>query len=61
MSEMDAKGTDKVYTPGIHTDVKYAPMLQNGTPRIAPRPFEEKIKKAAWPEIKQIYGQPYLK
>lgn len=52
---------EKQYTPGIHTDVKYAPMLENGTAKIAPRPFQDEIKQQAWPEVKQIFGQPYLK
>ena len=52
---------EKRYTPGIHTDVKYAPMLQDGTKKIAPRPFVDPIKQAAWPEVKQIFEQPYLK
>ena len=54
-------GTDKVFTPGIRTDVTYAPMLQDGTKKMAARPFEDKIKQEAWPEVQQIYGQPYLK
>ena len=53
--------TDKVFTPGIRTDVTYAPMLQDGTKKMAARPFEDKIKQEAWPEVQQIYGQPYLK
>lgn len=53
-------GAGKVYTPGIHTDVKYAPMLQDGTPKMAARPFAEEIKQEAWPEVKAIYEQPYF-
>lgn len=53
-------GSDKVFTPGIRTDVIYAPMLQDGTIKMAARPFEDKVKQEAWPEVKQIYGQPYL-
>lgn len=52
--------SDKVYTPGIHTDVSYAPLLQNGTGKMAARPFEEPIKKDAWPEVKAIFEQPYF-
>lgn len=37
----------------------YAPMLENGTPRMEPRPFVEKIKEKALPEIKKIYEEPY--
>ena len=54
-------GADKVYTPGIRTDVVYAPYLQDGTAKMAARPFEDKVKQKAWPDIVQIYGQPYLK
>ena len=53
-------GPDKVFTPGIQTDVVYSPMLQDGTKKMAARPFEDKVKQEAWPEVKQIYGQPYL-
>lgn len=53
-------GAGKVYTPGIHTDIKYAPLLQDGTSKMAARPFEEPIKQAAWPEVKAIYEQPYF-
>lgn len=58
IGEMAAGG--KVYTPGIHTDVPYAPMLEDGTPKMKARPFAEKIKQEAWPEVKQIYEQPYF-
>lgn len=57
----EMSGGDKVYTPGIHTDVVYAPMLENGTKKMAARPFQDEIKNQAWPEVKQIFGQPYLK
>ena len=52
---------EKRYHPGLHTDVKYAPMLESGTSKIAARPFQDEIKQQAWPEVKQIFGQPYLK
>lgn len=58
ISEMAGGG--KVYTPGIHTDVPYAPMLEDGTPHIAARPYADQIKQEAWPEVKQIYEQPYF-
>ena len=54
-------GTDKVFTPGIRTDVVYAPYLQDGTTKMAARPFEDKVKQEAWPDVVQIYSQPYLK
>jgi len=58
ISEMAGGG--KVYTPGIHTDVPYAPMLEDGTPKMDARPYADKIKQEAWPEVKQIYEQPYF-
>ena len=58
ISEMAVGG--KVYTPGIHTDVPYAPMLEDGTPKMSARPYADKIKQEAWPEVKQIYEQPYF-
>ena len=46
--------------PAIWTDGKYAPILQEGSPQLAPRPFEEPIIEKAKPEIEAIFGQPYL-
>ncbi len=43
----------------LESGEKYAAMLENGTSNIAPRPFVEKIKKNAEPEIRKIYGEPY--
>lgn len=37
----------------------YAAHLENGTSRMAPRPFVEKIKQEATPEIQKIYSEPY--
>ncbi len=39
----------------------YAGILENGTNdgKIAPRPFVEKIKEKAMPEILKIYSEPY--
>ncbi len=37
----------------------YAAALEYGTPRMKARPFVEKIKQEAAPEIKQIYSEPY--
>ena len=38
---------------------RYASVLENGTPKMAPRPFVERIKTEAAPEIKKIYSEPY--
>lgn len=37
----------------------YAGYLENGTSNMAARPFVEKIKEEAAPEIKKIYSEPY--
>lgn len=35
-------------------------LLENGTSRMAPRPYKERIKEHALPKIKAIYAQPYV-
>ena len=37
----------------------YAADLEYGTKKIAPRPFIERIKREAEPEIRKIYSEPY--
>lgn len=37
----------------------YAVHLEHGTPKMAPRPFVEKIKEEAAPEIRRIFSEPY--
>lgn len=39
----------------------YAVHLEHGTPKMAPRPFVEKIKEEAAPEIRKIYSEPYTR
>lgn len=34
-------------------------LLENGTSKMAPRPYKQKIKDKALPKIKQIYSAPY--
>lgn len=34
-------------------------MLENGTSKMAPRPYKQKIIDKALPKIKQIYSKPY--
>lgn len=43
----------------IESQERYAGDLEKGTPRMAPRPFVEKIKQEAIPEIRKIYREPY--
>jgi hypothetical protein len=61
--QIGSESTGKTLTvkPAIITDVKYAPILQEGTKdgRIKPRPFEEPIIEHAVPRIQQIFKEPY--
>ena len=57
-SESTSKGM--MVRPAITTEVKYAPWLDEGTPKMAPRPFEQPIIEDAKPKIKAIYSEPYL-
>ena len=43
------------YSSGIQTNVPYAPMLEDGTSRMAARPFREKIIRQASPRIGDIF------
>lgn len=39
--------------------MKYAPLLEDGTNRISPRPYAEEIKQKAFPEVKAIFEEKY--
>lgn len=54
----DSKGN---ITAGINTDVKYAPILDEGGGHIAPRPFKEPIIEKAKPAVVSIFKQPFIK
>ena len=43
----------------LESQESYAAELENGTSRMAPRPFSEKIKEKALPEIERIYSESY--
>lgn len=43
----------------LESQEPYAGHLENGTSKMAPRPFVKKIKEKAAPEIKRIYSEPY--
>lgn len=43
----------------LESQESYTAHLENGTSRMAPRPFVEKIKQEATPEIQKIYSEPY--
>ena len=43
----------------LESQEKYAGYLDKGTGKMAARPFVERIKEKAMPEIKKIYQEPY--
>jgi len=43
----------------LESQESYAGILENGTSKMAARPFVEKIKEKAMPEIQKIYSEPY--
>lgn len=43
----------------LESQEHYAGYLENGTSKMAPRPFVDKIAEEAMPEIKAIYNEPY--
>lgn len=43
----------------LESQESYASRLENGTRKMAPRPFVDRIKEKAMPEIERIYKQPY--
>ena len=43
----------------LESQESYAGYLENGTSKMAARPFVEKIKEEATPEIQKIYSEPY--
>lgn len=52
-----SKGTEILAV--LESNERYASMLENGTSKTAPRPFVDKIREKAEPEIKKIYSEPY--
>ena len=45
------------YTAYIESQVPYAGYLENGTSKMAARPYVEKIKEKALPEIESIFSK----
>lgn len=43
----------------LESQEPYAGYLENGTSKMAARPFSDKIKEEAMPEIQRIYSEPY--
>ena len=45
----------------LESQEKYAAILEKGRSNMAPRPFVEKIREEAAPEIEKIYSEPYTR
>lgn len=43
----------------LESEQRYAGYLENGTSRMAPRPYKDRITEKALPEILSIYSEPY--
>ena len=43
----------------LESQEPYAGILESGSSKMAARPFTEKIKEKAMPEIQRIYSEPY--
>ena len=46
-------------TAALESGEPYAILLEHGTSKMAARPFVERIKEKAAPEIKKIFSGPY--
>lgn len=55
----NASGGGVAIVAELESQESYAGHLENGTSKMAARPFVERIKKEATPEIQKIYSEPY--
>lgn len=46
-------------TAALESEQRYSGYLENGTSKMAPRPYKDKIIEKAAPEITAIYNEPY--
>lgn len=56
---MEARGGGVTVVAELESQEEYAAYLENGTGRMAPRPFKERIAEKAGPDIKAIYNESY--
>lgn len=55
----NASGGGGAIVAELESQESYAGYLDEGTAKMAARPFSEKIKEKALPEIEKIYKEPY--
>lgn len=52
-------GNGVLVSAELESQERYAAYLEHGTRKMAPRPFVERIKEKAEPEIRRIYSESY--
>lgn len=57
--ESSSTGSGLRVTAVLESQERYSTYLENGTRRMAPRPFKQPISEKAMPEIKRIYHEKY--
>ena len=57
--ESSSTGSGLRVTAVIESQERYSTYLENGTRRMAPRPFKQPISEKAMPEIERIYHEKY--
>ena len=57
--ESSSTGSGLRVTAVLESQERYSPYLENGTRRMAPRPFKQPISEKAMPEIERIYHEKY--
>lgn len=57
--ESSSTGSGLRVTAVLESQERYSTYLENGTRRMAPRPFKQPISEKAMPEIERIYHKKY--
>lgn len=57
--ESSSTGSGLRVTAVLESHERYSTYLENGTRRMAPRPFKQPISEKAMPEIERIYHEKY--
>lgn len=57
--ESSRTGSGLRVTAVLESQERYSTYLENGTRRMAPRPFKQPISEKAMPEIERIYHEKY--
>lgn len=57
--ESSSTGSGLRVTAVLESQERYSTYLENGTRRMAPRPFKQPISEKAMPEIERIYYEKY--